>query len=222
MPAGALDVAIAHRPPLARPKFLYFDLGNVLLFFDHHLAARQMGEVAGVPAERVWDVVFGSDLELRYESGELDDRQFYEAFCRETDSRPDFDALLLAGSAIFTPNYSIFPLVGALAAANYRLGILSNTCPGHWSYCAQGRYSLLRRGFEVFALSYQLGACKPAPVIFERAAALAGVAPADVFFVDDIAGHVAAARAAGFDAVQYTGTPQLAEELYRRGLRFNY
>ena len=154
----------ARKPPMHTPRFLYFDLGNVLLHFDHRLACRQMGEVAGVPADRVWDMVFASGLELRYESGEIDDRQFYETFCSQTGTRPDYDALLMAGSCIFTPNWSIFPVVGALAAAGYRLGILSNTCPGHWSYCSSGRYGLLNKGFEVYALSYELKACKPSPL----------------------------------------------------------
>lgn len=221
MSAVSLDVAVAHRPTLARLQFLYFDLGNVLLFFDHEQAARQMSEVAGVPAKRVWDVVFGGDLELRYEAGELDDRQFYELFCEQTGSRPDFDALLLAGSAIFTPNTSIFPVVGALEAAGYRMGVLSNTCPGHWSY-SMAHYSIVRRGFDVYALSYELGACKPSPAIYERAAALAGFEPAEIFFVDDVPGHVASARAAGFDAVQYTTAAQLVADLHARGLTFNY
>lgn len=204
------------------PRFIYFDLGNVLLFFDHRLAARQMGEVAGVPADRVWDVVFGSDLELRFEAGEFDDREFYEIFCRETDSRGDYDAFLLAGSAIFTPNVSIFPVVAALDAAGYRLGILSNTCPGHWRYCSDGRYGLIKQAFPVTALSYELGACKPSPKIFAGAANLAGVRPEEIFFVDDIPGHIAGAKAAGFDAVQYTTTPALVAELRKRGVEFNY
>src|SRR5437016_803084 len=96
------------------PKFLYFDLGNVLLKFDHRLAARQMGQLAGVPPERVWQIVFESDLEMRYEAGEICDREFYEIFCKQTGTRPDFDALLLAASAIFWPNASIVPVVNAL------------------------------------------------------------------------------------------------------------
>ncbi len=219
----ALDFApIACRPELAHLKFFYFDLGNVLLKFDHHLAARQMAEVAGVSEQLVWDTVFGTDLELRYEAGEIDDREFYDTFCRQTDSQPDFARLLRAGSEIFTPNTSIYPVVGALIAGGYRLGILSNTCPGHWSYCYGGQYSLLEKGFEVYALSYELGACKPSPKIFEAAAELAGVAPPEIFFVDDVPGHVAGAKAAGFDAVLYTTTAQLAADLRERGLRFNY
>ena len=204
------------------PKFLYFDLGNVLLKFDHRLACRQMGAVAGISPERVWDVVFAGDLELRYEAGEFDDREFYEIFCRQTDSRPDFAALLLAGSEIFSPNTTIFPVVAALHAAGHRLGILSNTCPAHWAYCRGGRYGLLDRAFQVHALSYELGACKPSARIFEGAARLAGLDPGEIFFVDDIAGHVAGARAAGLDAVQYTTTPALVADLRSREIEFNY
>jgi FMN phosphatase YigB (HAD superfamily) len=163
------------------PKFLYFDLGNVLLHFDHHRAARQMGEVAGVSEQKVWDLVFASDLELRYEAGEIDDRGFYDIFCKQTETRPDFDRLLWAGSEIFSPNLSIFPLIAALDAAEYRMGILSNTCPGHWKYCSDGRYGLIHRSFDVHALSYELGACKPDPKIFQGASQLAGQAPGDIF-----------------------------------------
>ena len=75
---------------MSPPRFLYFDLGNVLLFFDHRLACRQMGALAGVAEETVWQIVFESDLEMRYEAGDIDDREFYEIFCRETGTRPDF------------------------------------------------------------------------------------------------------------------------------------
>ncbi len=204
------------------PKFIYFDLGNVLLHFDHHRACRQMADVAGTTAEKVWTAVFESDLEARYESGELDDQGFYEAFCQATGTRADYDRLLLAGSDIFDLNLSLLPVVSQLDAAGHRLGILSNTCPAHWAYCTAGRFGILTAAFDVVALSYQIGACKPQAKIFEAAARMAGVAPREIFYVDDIAGHVAGARQAGFDAVQYTTTPALVDDLRNRGVRFNY
>lgn len=203
-------------------EFLYFDLGNVLLNFDHRLACEQMGKVAGIPADKVWEVVFDSDLEARYESGTLDDRGFYDEFCQATDSQPDFELLMQAGSEIFQQNLSILPIVSQLDSAGYRMGILSNTCSAHWAHCAGGRYAIIRQAFDVFALSYELGTCKPEEKIFRRAAELAGVAPDKIFYVDDLEGHVTAARKVGFDAVQYTSARNLARDLRQRGLRFNY
>jgi putative hydrolase of the HAD superfamily len=181
-----------------------------------------MGQVAGVPEERVWQIVFEGDLERRFESGDVGESEFYEIFCRESGTRPDYDALAWAGSNIFTPNFSIFPVVAALDSAGCRLGILSNTSPAHWAFCSGGRYALVDRAFDVYALSFQIGACKPSPKIFAAAADLAGVPPPEVFFVDDTPGHVAAAAAAGLDAVPYTTTRALAAELRARGLEFNY
>jgi len=74
----------------------------------------------------------------------------------------------------------------------------------------------------VHALRYPVQAAKPEAAMFLRAAELAGVAPDKIFFTDDLAGHIAGAKAVGFDAVQYTSTPELAAELRRRGVRFNY
>ena len=74
----------------------------------------------------------------------------------------------------------------------------------------------------MFALSFQIGAMKPDPRVFQAAAELAGVPPHEIFYCDDIPGHVEAARAAGYDAVQYTTTPAYVAELKKRGIRFNY
>lgn len=204
------------------PKLLYFDLGNVLLRFDYRRAARQMAQLAGAAEAEVWRLVFVEGLEFEHEAGRIDDRQFHEAFCERTRTNPPREALLAAGSDIFELNVSIVPVVTQLAAARRRLGILSNTSPPHWAHCTSGRYGILPGGFSLFALSFELGALKPEPVIYSRAAALAGCAAEEIFFVDDRADNVAAAREAGFDAVQYLDTPRLAADLRHRGVRFNY
>jgi putative hydrolase of the HAD superfamily len=204
------------------PEFIYFDLGNVLLYFDHALGCRQMAEVAGLAEAQVREVVFDSGLELRYEEGELSSRQFYDEFCNRTAARPDFDALALAAGSIFAINASLMPVVAQLRAAGYRLGLLSNTCEMHWDYFGSGRYALVPEVFETVTLSFRVGAVKPDAKIFAAASKAAGVAPEKIFFTDDTPGHVAAARSFGFDAVQYLDTPTLVRELRSRGVLFNY
>jgi putative hydrolase of the HAD superfamily len=204
------------------PSFLYFDLGNVLLYFSHEQGIRQMAEVAGVDVARVREAVYDVELQTRYERGELTGRQYYDIFCQRTDTRPDFDRLARAAGDIFTVNTSIKPILSSLAAAGQRLGLLSNTCDIHWNHLADGRYATIPDIFETVVLSYKVGAVKPEPKIFQAAAEMACVAPGEIFFVDDIPGHVAAARAADFDAVQYTTTPALVADLRQRGVRFNY
>jgi HAD superfamily hydrolase (TIGR01509 family) len=157
----------------------------------------------------------------RHEAGQLSDREFYEAFCAATGTRPSYDALARAAREIFSLHLPTLPLVAQLRQAGYRLGILSNTCAVHWDYCLE-KFELLARDFGVHALSYRLKTAKPEPAIFEAATQLAGVRPEEIFFVDDLAENVAGAQAMRFDAIQYTTSTALAEELRRRGIRFNY
>lgn len=207
---------------MATPTFFYFDLGNVLLRFSHERMCRQMAQVAEVPVEAMREALFSTGLEDQYESGAVDTAEFYERLCAALGRRPPLADLSRAASDIFELNLSIVPIVYALQQAGYRLGLLSNTCPIHWEFYADGRYSLVPAAFEVRALSYELGALKPQPAIFERAAELAGVAPAEIFFTDDTPGHVAGAQAVGFDAVPYTTTAELARQLRQRGVAMNY
>ena len=206
----------------SEPEFIYFDLGNVLLYFDHENACRQMAEVADIDPAMVRRVVFDSGLELRYEAGEISCREFYDEFCQATDTRPDYNVLERAGSAIFELNVSIVPVVAHLWEAGYRLGMLSNTSPCHYRYFADGRFRMIPEAFETIVLSYEVGVVKPDAKIFHAAIGRAGVPPERIFYVDDVSGHVDAARRQGIDAVQYTTTGDLVAELRRRGVRFNY
>jgi FMN phosphatase YigB (HAD superfamily) len=203
-------------------KFLYFDLGKVLLHFDHELAARKMAELAQIDWRRVWEIVFESGMQWRYEAGAVSSAEFHEEFCRESGRQVDCRRLMHAGAAMFWVNTSMKALVASLQAAGARTGVLSNTCEAHWEYCTDGRYAMLSDGFDVLALSHQIGAIKPDPTIYVAAAELAGVEPAEILFVDDRPENVEGALAAGYDAVLYTTTAAYAAELRRRSIAMNY
>ena len=202
------------------PKFIYFDLGKVLIDFSFEQMCRQMGEAAGIEPQQV-QAVLAAGLQADYETGRLDSRAAHEVFCRQTGTQPDYEAFSQACNDIFTPIDSMLPVVAQLYQAGYRLGILSNTCEGHWNYCLR-RYSMLRELFSVYALSFEIGAVKPDAAIFCKAAELAGCRPEEIFYTDDMPGHVAGARSVGFDAVVYTSTAELVKELRKRGVEFNY
>lgn len=193
----------------------------VLLRFDVNVMCRQVGDAAGISDTAARRALFESPLQRDYEAGRVTTRQFYESFCRETGTRPDFDALIKAASDIFELNASMIPVVAQLYRGGWRLGLLSNTCECHWEHCLR-RFWMLSELFDVHAVSFRIGAAKPEAAIFRAAAEMAGVAPHEVFFTDDILGHVEGARAVGFDAVPYTTTPRLVDDLRSRGVRLNY
>jgi glucose-1-phosphatase len=203
------------------PRFLYFDLGKVLVDFSVDQMLRQIAAVAELTPEQVRETVFAGGLMRAHETGRLSSRDFHAAFCAATGRRPDFDRLLAAAAEIFTLNLPVLPIVAQLRQAGYPMGILSNTCETHWPYCLD-RYRIVAEGFDIHALSYKIGAMKPDAAIFHAAAELCGCRAEEIFFVDDLPGHVEGARAAGFDAVQFTSAAALSADLRRRGIRFNY
>ncbi len=122
MPAGT------HKSgTLEPPEFFLFDLGNVLVHFDHLLACQQLQPLLGGDAEQIQKVLFERGLEREYESG-LSAEEFCQRL-REAFSSDASDRLLLEAHAdIFSLSHSMVPLVNQLSAAGHALGILSNTC----------------------------------------------------------------------------------------------
>ncbi len=208
-------------------EFLYFDLGNVVLHFDHHRACRQMAQVfarhgATVSQEDVWNALFASGLQQQYEQGRCSTEEVFEQLCQRLGAQAPQEELLEAACDIFRVNQSLVPLLGALVAARWPMGLLSNTNPAHWQWVSSGRFWMIPEAFPVQVLSFQVGALKPQEAIYREALARASVEPEKIFYVDDTPSHVAGAQALGMQAVQYTDTPSLVEELRRRGVEFNF
>jgi HAD superfamily hydrolase (TIGR01509 family) len=203
------------------PRFIYFDLGMVLVNFSVEQMLRQVAAVSGIGTETVKDILFNKGLQKDYETGRISSDEFYELFCKHAGTRPDLDSLRRAASEIFWLNTPMLPIAAQLRQAGYKLGILSNTCECHWQYCVD-QYRIIKEGFDVYALSYRIGAIKPDAAIFRSAIELAHCWPEEIFFVDDIPGHVDGAQAAGIDAILYKSAPQVAAELRSRGVQFNY
>ncbi len=200
------------------PEFFYFDLGKVVVTFDHAIACRRIAHMTDCSLDQICAAIFASGLQQRYELGEITERQFYEAFCSAVGKQPDFAEFLRAGSAIFELNEPVVDIIRQMSIAGHRLGILSNTCVSHWNYLNEGRFRVLRNYFELAVLSFEVKCAKPNRAIYEHAAQRAAVAPERIFFVDDQPANIAGAAACGWDAVQFETAQQLRHVLQQRGL----
>src|SRR5207244_11262040 len=165
--------------------------------------------------------LFEDGFHWAYERGDVTREQFYSRFCESVGARLDIDQLEAAGNDIFELNAPIVGLVGKLFAAGHRLGVCSNTTPSHWGHCAS-RFGILKTMFAIQALSYRLGAMKPDPKFYVAATGVADMLPPHILFADDRPDNVAAAAAAGWDAVRFESVSQLNEALRERGFVINY
>ncbi len=203
-------------------RFIYFDLGNVLLTFSNEQMCRQMATVTGVPESLVRQTLYPhgdhTDPQWRFEAGQFAVDEYYEWFCEATRASPPRAALEQACADMFAPISPTHELADRLATSGYRLGLLSNTNAWHWRFVLDGRYPTLNRAFEIFITSFETKSMKPDQVIYQQAIRQAGCRPEEIFFTDDRAENVAGARAMGIDAVLFTSTEQLARDLSERGI----
>ncbi|RCS41202.1 HAD family phosphatase [Bremerella cremea] len=204
----------------SRIKFFYFDLGKVLLDFDHDIACRQLANILGTTPEIIRQDVFHSGEQWKYERGEITTLDLHNWLCSRYEVEAKLEDIVHAASSIFHPMPDTIELAEQLHAAGHPLGILSNTCDCHWEYCLGKPFPFLTKLFPVHALSFRLGFMKPDLAIYRKAAELCEVPPENIFFVDDRQENIDGAANAGYDAVLFQSAAQLRQELNSRGVRF--
>ena len=206
---------------LKTPRFVFFDVGNVILQYSHELSRDQIAATAGIEASLVQELVFDSGLQNRYESGEITCETFAAEILKHSVTDASTDDIISAASDIFKLNREIIPLLTALRIVNVPLGILSNTCPGHWERVLMTA-PCIRQYFSKFVLSHESKCMKPGLEIYQDAIRSAQQPAGTIFFIDDRLENVRAARSVGMDAHLYESVSQLFERLDERKLRMNY
>jgi FMN phosphatase YigB (HAD superfamily) len=221
-PPGIGSVNWAHFRPAAlihslkMIKAVIFDLGKVIVPFDFSRGYRAMAELCSYAPEEIPKRIGSTDLVARFESGQVSPEHFVEQLCQTLDIRMEYGHFCEIWSSIFLPHTLIPETLLEGLGRGYRLLLLSNTNAIHFKMVREN-YPLLKH-FDDYVLSYEVGAMKPSPVIYEEAIARAQCAPGECFFTDDIAEYVAAAREAGMDAVQFQSAAQIESELRDRGV----
>lgn len=191
-------------------EFVYFDLGNVLVAFDHEIACHNLATLTGMTVDRGRQLLFDGlgeepGLQTQYESGQLTEEAYDQRIRAEADGAWSTEELMLAISDMFTPIESMAKVIAAVRHFVPRVGVLSNTCRAHWQFVRRQPWHVSMVDFDVMILSYEAQSMKPDAGIYEVAERAAGVRPESILFLDDKAENVAAARERGWTAEQCLG-----------------
>jgi putative hydrolase of the HAD superfamily len=194
-----------------RPKFVYFDLGNVLLYFDHDLAMRKMAKIAGVTVEQMRALVLDGTLQIEYETGLISSVQFVSRISDAIGRELDVADMLQAAADMFIPNPHILPVLERVHELGIPMGLLSNTCEAHWNWICELKYPQVRDWFSPVILSYEVKSMKPAEQIYREAQRHTGQPASGIFFTDDRLENVEAAQKAGWTAEVFVNADRLME-----------
>lgn len=195
-------------------KTIFFDIGNVLLFFSHEKMCTELARLTGRNVDEVIDLFFRKKIfSTLFEEGKISEEELLSYL--QTKQKIDMQALMHAVTDIFVPNEAIFPLIQKLKKQDKQLVIISNTCPPHYKY-AYANYPIFKL-FDDAVLSYEENIRKPDHRIFHKALERAKAKPEDCFFIDDLTENVAAAKECGIYSHLYKELTPLTKELEEKG-----
>lgn len=199
-------------------RAILFDLGRVLLDFDHRWACQALAEVArrpGVTAEEVRAFIFETDLEPCYDRGQLTDEEFRARVCQEFDIAVPAADFAHRWADIFWEREGVLPYLADLKARGYWLALCSNTNHLHFEHLEREFAPYLQPLDHLF-LSFRMGLRKPEAGYFEQIRQHLqgrGIGPGEALFIDDLSANVEAARQHGFPALQCHSFPQMRAEI---------
>ena len=76
----------------------------------------------------------------------------------------------------------------------------------------------LYQPFEPCLLSYEIGAKKPDPAVFEILLSNLNLPPNEIVFIDDNIENIEVAKAMGIDAIHFLSIELLEQDLLQRGI----
>jgi len=196
---------------------IVFDIGKVLIHYDPNIPFSRL-----IPdeAERKWffENVCTHDWNVEQDRG----RTWEEAEALLIEVHPDREEHIRAFRKYW---HEMVPhsyddsvtIMEGLIADGQDVTMLTNFASDTFRE-AQVRFPFLTKPRGV-TVSGDVGLIKPDIAIYETHAKSFGLNPAATIFIDDSAPNVEGAKAAGWDAVLFTGADKLRADLAARGVR---
>jgi HAD superfamily hydrolase (TIGR01493 family) len=199
------------------PLAVIFDIGKVLLDFDYRIAARKISALSDHTPEQVFELLNShSALLAEYETGLMSTEDFFRSVCDFTGYRGSMSEFRATFGDIFAPIPEMIELHAAVHTRGIPTYIFSNTnemAVGH----IRTSYPFFSK-FTDYVFSYEQGAMKPHPRIYESVERFAGVPRDRMFYIDDRPENVEEAQRRGWRTVCHTDVPTTLAAAREAGL----
>lgn len=198
-------------------RHIVFDIGKVLIHYDPELPYRRL---IADEARRKWflETVCTGDWNIEQDRG----RSWADAEALLIKSHPEEAELIRAFRANW---HEMVPhayddtvaILEGLIDEGHDVTMLTNFAADTFAE-ARIKFPFLNRSRGV-TVSGEVRLLKPDRAIYDHHAASFGLEPAATLFIDDSEKNVEGARAAGWQALHFSGAPALAADLARLGVR---
>lgn len=202
-------------------RAIVFDLGNVLIDFDHRIAAKRISDFCDMSQEKIFNLFFDSELTALFEEGKISPENFFLQIKNVLNLKLDFSGFLPIWNEIFflTPENRAICALAADLRKRYKVTLLSNINILHFNYLKE-KFSVFG-AFDNITTSCEAGFRKPHPSIYKKVINDLGVMPQNIFYTDDRPELIAGARVLGIKGFTFTDAAQLRKDLISCGVNLN-
>lgn len=196
-------------------------MGNVLINFDHRIAAARISKFTDRSQEQIFNLFFDSHITASFEEGKISSGQFFSEVKKLLSLKIGYDEFLPIWNEIFfltEENRAVYNLACNLKN-HYTLLLLSNINEAHYEYIK--RTFPVLDAFHRIITSFELGLRKPDSLVYKKIIEGLGVPADNIFYTDDRQELVESAKTLGLRAFVYKGINQLKSDLMDSGVNIN-
>lgn len=198
---------------------IIFDLGKVLVDFDHNISARRISELTGKPQEWLYELFFDSELTKIFDEGKISPRKFYTEMKKLTGLKISFQEFAPIWSDIFSEKTDVCEFAACLKK-DYRLLLMSNVNALQFEHISRN-FPIIAH-MDALVLSYEVGAMKPDPKIYQAAIKAARTSPDRIIYTDDRPELVEGGKLAGIkSSFVFKDLEQFKRDLDNIGVEIN-
>jgi len=198
------------------PSTVVFDLGKVLVDFDYRIAARRIAARSTLSHDGVQHYLDHSPALLRYETGQLTRRDFFEKVRKTTGFSGTLAEFGRCFADIFTEIRPMVELHTALRNRGVPSYIFSNTNDLAVEHIR--RHFAFYGDFDGYVLSYEVGAMKPDARIYEALERRAGRRGSELLYLDDRPENIAAGAARGWQVILHESPEKTRAAMEKLGV----
>lgn len=176
-----------------------FDLGKVLVDFDFGIAAKKIAAHGTRPPAEIKSFIDQTPLLIDYESGRVTRLEFFERVRAASGFRGTIEEFGKFFAEIFLPIEPMIEFHTELRRRGFQTFIFSNTNDLAIEHIRRD-YPFFQN-FDGYVLSYEVGAMKPQPEIYEAMEKMSGKRGAEIIYIDDRLENVKGGNARGWRAI---------------------
>jgi HAD superfamily hydrolase (TIGR01509 family) len=197
-------------------KTVVFDLGKVLVDFDYRIAVRRLAARSRMTVEEFSRFFTHSPLLAQYETGLMSSEQFYQEIRGATGFAGDSDEFAAVFGDIFTAIEPMIELQASLRLRGLPTYILSNTNEMAVRHI-RNTFPFFSN-FDGYVLSYEHGAMKPEPKLYQVLERHSGCQGGEILYLDDRPENVEAGVARGWQVILHESAERSVSAVHCLGL----